>query len=77
MARKWERSCFLKREVTQLQKWMVSVFPSTPAHVVHQQPGTHVETMGDVLEVKLCKTLELPHCHHQTNQIHLLPPLPS
>ena len=29
MAREWERLCFLQREITQLQKWMVGVFPST------------------------------------------------
>ena len=51
----WERLCFLQREIKQLQKWMVSVFPSTAAHFVHQRPGTQVETMGDSLEVKLCK----------------------
>ena len=34
---------------------MVSVFPSTAAHFVHQQPGTQVEKMSDALEVKLCK----------------------
>ena len=34
---------------------MVSVFPSTAAHFIHQQPGTQVEAIGDPLEVKLCK----------------------
>ena len=34
---------------------MVSVFPSTAAHFIHQQPGTQVEAIGDALEVKLCK----------------------
>ena len=34
MAREWERLCFLQRETTQLQKWMVSVFSSTAAHFV-------------------------------------------
>ena len=31
MARKWERLCFLQEKITQLQKWMVSGFPSTAA----------------------------------------------
>ena len=57
MAREWERLCFFQREVTQLQKWMVSVFPSSAAHFVHQQPGTQVEAIGDALEVKLCKLI--------------------
>ena len=61
MAREWERLCFLQGEITQLQKWMVSVFPSTATHFVHQRPGTQVETMGDVLEVKLCKPI-LNYC---------------
>ena len=52
MAREWERLCFLQGEITQLQKWMVSVFPSTATHFVHQRPGTQVETMGNTLEVK-------------------------
>ena len=49
--------CFLQREITQLQKWMANVFPSTATHFVHQRPGTQVETMGDALEVKLCKPI--------------------
>ena len=57
MAREWERLCFLQREVTQLQKWMVSVFHSSAAHFVHQQPGTQVDAIGDALEVKLCKAI--------------------
>ena len=57
MARKWERLCFLQREVTRLQKWMVSVFPSTADHFVHQQPGTQVETIGDAFQAKLCKPI--------------------
>ena len=57
MAHKWERLCFLQREVTQLQKWMVSVFLSTAVHFVHQQPGTQVEAIGDALAVKLCKPI--------------------
>ena len=36
---------------------MVSVFPSTPAHFIHQQPGTQVEAIGNALEVKLCKPI--------------------
>ena len=55
MARECERLYFLPREITQLQKWMVGVFQSTVTHFVHQQPSTQVETMGDALEVKLCK----------------------
>ena len=57
MARKWERLCFLQRQITQLQKWMAGVFPSTAIHFVHQQPGIQVETIGDALEVKLCKPI--------------------
>ena len=57
MAREWERLCFLQREVTQLHKWMVSVFPSPAAHFVRQQPGTQVKAIGDALEVKLCKPI--------------------
>ena len=57
MAREWERLCFLQREITQLQKWMVSVFPSTAKHFVHQRSRTQVETMGDALEVKMCKPI--------------------
>ena len=49
MARECERLCFLQGEITQLQKWMVSVFPSTATHFVHQRPGTQVETMSDAL----------------------------
>ena len=36
---------------------MISVFPSTATHFVHQRPGTQVEIMGDALEVKLCKPI--------------------
>ena len=57
MVHEWECLCFLQREITQLQKWMVSVFPSTATHFVHQRPGTQVETMGDALEVKMCKPI--------------------
>ena len=57
MAREWERLCFLQREVKQLQKWMVSVLPSTSADFIHQQPGTQVEAIDDALEVKLCKPI--------------------
>ena len=57
VAREWERLCFLQRKITQLQKWMVSVFPSTATHFVHQRPGTLVETMGDALEVKMYKPI--------------------
>ena len=57
MARKWERLCFLQREITQLQEWMAGVFPSTATHFVHQQPGIQVEAIGDALEVKLCKPI--------------------
>ena len=57
MAREWERLGFLQREITQLQKWMVSVFPSTVTHFLHQRPITQVETMGDALEVKMCKPI--------------------
>ena len=64
MACEWERLCFLQREVTQVQKWMVSVFPSTATHFVHQQPGTQVETMGD----KMCKPI-LIYCIMTTRQI--------
>ena len=34
---------------------MISVFPSTAAQFVHQRSGSQVETMGNALEVKLCK----------------------
>ena len=54
----------LQSEVTQLQKWMVRVFPSTAAHFVHQQKGTQVEKMGDALEVKLCKPILNYHIVH-------------
>ena len=56
---------------------MISVFPSTATHFVHQRPGTQVEIMGDALEVKLCKPIlnyriynisELPY--FQTTRIH-------
>ena len=57
MAREWERLLFLQTEITKLQKWMVSVFPSNAAHFVHQQPGTQMETMGDNLEAELCKPI--------------------
>lgn len=56
MTREWERLCFLQREVTQLQKWMFSVFPSTAAHFFHQQKGTQVQTNGGALEGKHCKS---------------------
>ena len=36
MARESERLCFLQREVTQLQKQMVCIFPSTATHFAHQ-----------------------------------------
>ena len=36
---------------------MFSVFPSTTIRFVHQGPGTQVETMGDALEVKMCKPI--------------------
>ena len=36
---------------------MVSVFPSTAVHFVHQQQGTQVETMSDASEIKLCKPI--------------------
>ena len=51
----WECLCFLQREVTQLQKWMFCVFPYSAVHFAHQRPGTQVETVGDELEIKLCK----------------------
>ena len=57
MACEWERLCSLQREITQLQKWMDSGFPSIAAHFIHQRLGTQVERMGDVLEVKLCKPI--------------------
>ena len=68
MVREWERLCFLQREISQLQKWMVSVFPSTATHLVHQRPVTQVETMGDALEVKMCKPI-LNYCIITTRQI--------
>ena len=57
MAGEWECLCFLQREITQLLKWMVNVLPSTATHFVHERPGTQVETMGDTLEVKMCKPI--------------------
>ena len=57
MARKWECLCFLQRQITQLQNWMVSAFPSTAAHFVLQQSGTQVEAIGNTLQVKLCKPI--------------------
>ena len=57
MARKWKRLYFLQREVTQLQIWMIRIFPSTAVNFVHQQKGSQVGTMGDVLEVKFCKPI--------------------
>ena len=68
MAREWERLCFLQREVTQLQKWMVSVFAATAAHLVHQQPGAQVEAIGDALTAKLCKPI-LNYCIVMTRRI--------
>ena len=68
MACKWERLYFLQREVTQLQKWMVSVFPSTASNFLHQQSGTQVETIGDALEVKMCKPI-LNYCITTTRPI--------
>ena len=56
------------KNIVQLQKWMVSVFPSNAAHFVHQRPGTQVETMGDALEVKLCKPI-LNYCIVTTKRI--------
>ena len=56
MARDWSIYASYKERL-QLQKWIVSVFPPTAAHFVHQQQGTHVETMGDALEVKLWKPI--------------------
>ena len=34
MTHEWECWCFLQREITQLQKWMDSVFPSTAVHFI-------------------------------------------
>ena len=56
------------KNIVQLQKWMVSVFPSNAAHFVHQRPGTQMETMGDALEVKLCKPI-LNYCIVTTKRI--------
>ena len=36
---------------------MVSVFPSTAAHYIHQRLGTQAEIMGDTLEIKLYKPI--------------------
>ena len=68
IACEWERLCFLQREITQSQKWMVSVFLSTVAHFVHQQPVTQVETMCSELEVKLWKPV-LNYCIVTTKRI--------
>ena len=57
MAKEWERLCFMQREVTQLQKWTITVFPSTAANFIHQHPGTRVEPLGDALEVKKCRPI--------------------
>ena len=45
---------FLQSEVTQLEKWMVSVFLSTAVHVVHQPKRTQV-IIDNSLEEKLYK----------------------
>ena len=68
MAREVECLCFMQREITQLQKWMVSVFPSTAAHFIHQQKGTQMEPVHDALEVKLCKPI-LNYCIITVGQI--------
>ena len=56
---------------------MVSVFPSTTAPFVHQQPGTQEETMEDTLENKFCKPILITGLSPQdgSSQVHLLPPL--
>ena len=79
MAQEWECLCFLQKEITQLQKWMVSAFPSPAAHIVHQQKRTQVETRGNTLEGKLCKPI-LNYCIFTTRQVkstcyHLFPVL--
>ena len=60
MAQEWECLCFLQKEIIQLQKWMVSAFPSPAAHI-----------RGETLETYF----ELLHFHHKTGQVHLLPSL--
>ena len=43
----------LQREITQLQKLMVSFFPSAAADFVHQQDNIQVGTIRNALEKKL------------------------
>ena len=70
MPRECERLSFLQREITQLQKWMVSVSPSTALHFLHQLKRTQMETMVNALEVKLWKPI-LIYCIITTRQTKL------
>ena len=73
MAQEWKHLCFLQREITQLRKWMVSVFPSTTAHFVHQQKSAQVQAIGCIRGETLQTYFKLPHSHHEKGQVHLLP----
>ena len=68
MTRKWERLCVLQKNIAQLYKWMVSVFPCTAVRFNPSTTSTQVETMGDALEVKLCKPI-LNYCIVTTRRI--------
>ena len=58
IAPEWECLCFLQLEITQLQKWMVSDFPSTAKH---QWKVAQVEIISNTLEGKLYKLI-LNYC---------------
>ena len=57
MTREWERICFMQREITKIQHWMISTFPSTSGRWVHQESGVTIDNAGDGLLVSKCSTI--------------------
>ncbi|MEO0683466.1 MAG: reverse transcriptase domain-containing protein [Cyanobacteria bacterium J06649_11] len=50
----WEKLCFIQKEVSKIQRWMIEVFPTTAARWIHQEAGVVVEIVGEALLVHRC-----------------------
>ena len=57
MVKEWERICFLQKEISKLQHWMIATFPSTASRWIQPDSGVLVHTVGDALQIEECQKI--------------------
>ena len=54
IAQEWQRGCFLQQEITRLQHWIITTFPSSASRWIHPEAGVIIHPVGDALQLHQC-----------------------